>query len=39
MTYKKDFLCVQDFTKEELMEIINLSLAIKKAINSGYKRK
>lgn len=32
----KDFLCVQDFTKEELMEIINLSIAIKKAINNGY---
>lgn len=36
MTYKKDFLCVQDFTKEELMEIINLSIAIKKSINNGY---
>lgn len=34
--YKKDFLCVQDFSKDELMEIINLSLAIKKAINHGY---
>ena len=33
---KKDFLCVQDFSKEELMEIINLSIAIKKAIKSGY---
>ena len=33
---KKDFLTTYDFTKEELMEIIDLSIAIKKAINSGY---
>ena len=33
---KKDFLAVNDFTKEELMDIINLSIAIKKSINSGY---
>ena len=33
---KKDFLTVNDFTKEELMDIINLSIAIKKSINSGY---
>lgn len=33
---KKDFLVTYDFTKEELMEIINLSIAIKKAIKSGY---
>ncbi len=26
---KKDFLTVNDFTKEELMDIINLSIAIK----------
>ncbi|NLB09525.1 MAG: putrescine carbamoyltransferase, partial [Clostridiaceae bacterium] len=33
---KKDFITVQDFSKEELMEMINLSLALKKAIKSGY---
>ena len=33
---KKDFLTVNDFTKEELMDIINLSIAIKKSISSGY---
>lgn len=33
---KKDFLVTYDFTKEELMEIINLSIAIKKAIKAGY---
>ncbi len=33
---KKDFLTTYDFTKEELMEIIDLSIAIKKAIKSGY---
>ena len=33
---KKDFLTVNDFIKEELMDIINLSIAIKKSINSGY---
>ena len=33
---KKDFLTVNDFTKEELIDIINLSIAIKKSINSGY---
>jgi putrescine carbamoyltransferase len=32
----KDFICTQDFSKDELMEMINLSLAIKKAIKSGY---
>jgi len=34
---KKDFLTVNDFTKEELLDIINLSIAIKKSINNGYK--
>lgn len=33
---KKDILTTYDFTKEELMEIIDLSLAIKKAIKAGY---
>ena len=33
---KKDFLTVNDFTKEELMDIINLSIAIKRSISSGY---
>ncbi|HHV42310.1 MAG TPA: putrescine carbamoyltransferase [Clostridiaceae bacterium] len=33
---KKDFITVQDFTKQELMEMIDLSLALKQAINSGY---
>ena len=35
--YKKDFLTVNDFTKEELLDIINLSRAIKKSIKAGYK--
>lgn len=33
---KKDFLTTYDFTKDELMEIIDLSIAIKKAIRAGY---
>jgi putrescine carbamoyltransferase len=33
---KKDFITVLDFSKEELMEMIDLSIAIKKAISNGY---
>lgn len=36
MNKAKDFVTTQDFTKEELMEIINLSLALKKCIKAGY---
>lgn len=32
----KHFLDTNDFTKEELLEIVNLSIAIKKCINAGY---
>ena len=32
----KDFIDTTQFTKDEIMRIINLSLAIKKCINSGY---
>ena len=32
----KDFINTQDFTKQELLDIIDLSLAIKKSIKAGY---
>ncbi len=32
----KDFICTLDFSKKELMDIINLSMAIKKSIKNGY---
>ena len=33
---KKDFIKIEDYSKEELLKIINLSLEIKKDINDGY---
>jgi putrescine carbamoyltransferase len=33
---RKDFIDTQDFTKEELLEIIDLGLALKKSVKSGY---
>ena len=32
----KDYVTTQDFTKEELLDIVNLSILIKKNINAGY---
>ena len=32
---KKDFIDTNEFTKQELLDIIDLSLAIKKAIKAG----
>ena len=34
--YKKDFIDTNDFTRQELLDIIELSLAIKRAIRRGY---
>ena len=34
--YKKDFIDTNDFTKQELLDIIDLSLAIQRAIRRGY---
>ena len=34
--YKKDFIDTNDFTRQELLDIIDLSLAIKRAIAQGY---
>ena len=34
--HKKDYVSTQDFTKEELLDIINLSLLIKENIKAGY---
>ena len=33
--YKKDFIDTNDFTRQELLDIIELSLAIKRAIAQG----
>ena len=34
--HKKDYVTTQDFTKEELLDIVNLSILIKKNIKAGY---
>lgn len=34
--YKKGFIDTNDFTRQELLDIIELSLAIKRAIAQGY---
>ena len=34
--YKKDFIDTNDFSRQELLDIIELSLAIKRAIAQGY---
>ena len=36
MTKVKDFIDTQDFTKEELLEIIDLGLLLKKCVKAGY---
>ena len=33
---KKDYITTEDFTKAELWEILQLSLAIKKSIKAGF---
>ena len=33
---KKDFITTEEFTKAELLEILHLSLAIKKSIKTGF---